>query len=486
MGKNKPAIFLNDVSGLTSPSKFHHMISSLVEPPELINAIENPDQYYNILNFVIDYLGDYCNSISCNDALNLISKINYRFLYQQQSRIDDIQIKKVEIIRKVLDRSLTIGSRKPCSNDGIVFILNAIGNDVETEMTLPYLQAIAESSDFPKKTVVVLNKQEMHSLPEWSKNLEFISLHSIQTQKKIELLREKKFRLAFYANDITCKITEQSLIATASIAPLQITSSASCISVHDRSVQGFIIGESYKEFLSNEAYSESKIEVPGCGNFINEAVITYGDALRRARSATKSNRNFSLISGANLYKLNSRLLDCWVRLLKQNSNYTLTLAPFNRSISSDHKQRLSHHLIHRFVSEGIDSSRIILLDNVGSRRKFMEILCEHDCFVDSFPFSSGNGAADAAVVGLPVVSMRGFNFRGNLAAAVMVDVCSELVTTISSEEDYINAVGLIADSYKRKPQIPSERFSRNFTNNQEVRQQIVAKLLSFYEDFDYE
>lgn len=486
MGKNKPEIFLNDISGIISPSKFQHMLRSMIDPPELINAIENPCEYYNVLNFIIGYLGNYCDSMTSNDALNLMSRINYRFLYQQQNRIDDIQIKKVEIIKKILDRSIGIGNREASSNEGIVFILNSIGSDVETEMTLPYLQAIAEAAYLPQKTVVILNKQEAHSLPNWSKNLEFVSLHNLQLEKKIEFLRKRKFRLAFYANDITCKITEQSLIASASIAPLQITSSASCISTHDSSVQGFIIGESYREFLSNENYSESKIEVPGCGNFISESVIAYGDDLRRARKAARSSRNFSLISGANLYKLNSRLLDCWVRLLKQNSNYTLTLAPFNRSISSDNKQRLSHHLIHRFVSEGIDASRIILLDNVGSRRKFMEILCEYDCFLDSFPFSSGNGATDAAVVGLPVVTMRGFNFRGNLAAAVMWDVCGEAVTTITSEEEYINAVRLIADSDNRTPQSPSERFSENFTNNQQVRQNIGAKLLSFYEDFDNE
>jgi len=135
---------------------------------------------------------------------------------------------------------------------------------------------------------------------------------------------------------------------------------------------------------------------------------------------------FVFCSFNNSYKIEPRVFDVWMRLLRNVEGSVLWLLDDNATATSNLKREAA--------ARGIDPARLVF----APRRPFPEHLTRHrlaDLFLDTLPYNAHTTASDALWMGLPLVTCKGPTFAGRVAASLLHAAgLSELVT--ETLEDY--------------------------------------------------
>ena len=128
----------------------------------------------------------------------------------------------------------------------------------------------------------------------------------------------------------------------------------------------------------------------------------------------------------NSYKIQPRIFDVWMRLLKSVEGSVLWLLADNEAATRNLRKEA--------VARGVDPARLVF----ASRSPLPDHLARHrlaDIFLDTLPYNAHTTASDALWMGLPVVTGKGDTFAGRVAASVLHAAgLPELVT--ESLQDY--------------------------------------------------
>ena len=122
----------------------------------------------------------------------------------------------------------------------------------------------------------------------------------------------------------------------------------------------------------------------------------------------------------NSYKINPKIFNVWMNILKKTNNSILWLLEEN-FLNKKNILKESKNL-------GVLDNRIIFADKI----KNSEHLARHklaDLFLDTLPYNAHTTASDALWSGLPVLTCLGHSFQGRVAASLLNSVgLSNLIT----------------------------------------------------------
>ncbi len=128
----------------------------------------------------------------------------------------------------------------------------------------------------------------------------------------------------------------------------------------------------------------------------------------------------------NSFKIQPRIFDIWMRLLRESDASVLWLLADNSSAVENFKRKAG--------ARGVDPDRLVF----APRAKLEEHLARHrlaDLFLDTLPYNAHTTASDSLWTGLPVLTCMGSTFAGRVAASILNAAgLPELVT--SSLEEY--------------------------------------------------
>src|SRR6185295_18710123 len=171
-------------------------------------------------------------------------------------------------------------------------------------------------------------------------------------------------------------------------------------------------------------YSEKIVHLPHCYQ-VNDSTRPIGEAPTRAEAGLPQNA-FVFCCFNAAWKITPAMFDVWMRLLKSVPDSVLWLLEDNEAA----KRNLGLAAAER----GIDPARMIFAPRVRSPVH----LARHrlaDLFLDTIPYNAHTTASDALWAGLPVLTCRGTQFDGRVAASLLETIgLTELVT--HSIEDY--------------------------------------------------
>jgi len=123
----------------------------------------------------------------------------------------------------------------------------------------------------------------------------------------------------------------------------------------------------------------------------------------------------------NPWKIGAAQFHVWMRLLKAVPGSVLWLRQGNGSTI--------HNLRMKANSLGVSAGRIIFAPPTETNAQHLTRLKLADLFLDTFPYNAHATAADALMVGLPIVTMKGASFASRVAASLLAAVgLSDLVT----------------------------------------------------------
>jgi predicted O-linked N-acetylglucosamine transferase (SPINDLY family) len=215
---------------------------------------------------------------------------------------------------------------------------------------------------------------------------------------------------------------------------------------------------------AREHYSERVVDLPDC--------FQANDSMRRISDQTPARADVGLPESAfvfcvfhSSYKLNPRMFDVWMTLLRQVPGSVLWLVADNRSVIDNLRREAAHR--------EVDPDRLVF----AQRMPYPDHLARHrlaDLFLDTFPFNGGATTSDALWTGLPVVTLSGEAFASRMSASLLNAIgLPELATSSPAEYEALalrlagnpEALGAIKARLARNrathPLFDTKRFTRH-------------------------
>ena len=162
------------------------------------------------------------------------------------------------------------------------------------------------------------------------------------------------------------------------------------------------------EIAMNE-YTEKIVFLPHCFQ-VNDSRRSIAAAPLRV-SCGLDDRAFVFCSFNSIYKLNPRLFDSWMNILRQTEHSVLWLLGENDA----QMQNLRHWAAARSVS----LERLVF----AGRLPYAEHLARYqlaDLVLDTLPFNGGTTTSDALWGGAPVLTCTGATFAGRMATSLLL------------------------------------------------------------------
>lgn len=124
----------------------------------------------------------------------------------------------------------------------------------------------------------------------------------------------------------------------------------------------------------------------------------------------------------NAYKLNPRMFDIWMKLLRETPGSVLWLRGAEPVLRAN--------LAREAEARGVGAERVVFASRVEAMDRHLARYRAADLFLDTLPYGAHATARDALWAGLPVLTCAGGSFAGRVAASLLTALgLPELVTT---------------------------------------------------------
>lgn len=193
----------------------------------------------------------------------------------------------------------------------------------------------------------------------------------------------------------------------------------------------------------------------------------------------KSKNKFVFCSFCNSYKINPKIFNSWIEILKKIKNGILWL-------QSNYNNEMKINLIRQVRLNNIDSNRIIFAKRLDSIEDHLSRYKYADLFLDTFPFNGHTTVSDSLFVGLPVLTIKGNSFTSRVASSLLYEVdLEELIT--NNFKDYIEkAIEIASNPVKHnelKIKLEKNKKNSNLFNNKLYTKNIEKAYIKMYEIF---
>ena len=187
-------------------------------------------------------------------------------------------------------------------------------------------------------------------------------------------------------------------------------------------------------------YSEKILFMPKIWN-----ALTPPNHLPEIDSSLKNKGStFSFCSFNNFQKLSDSTINVWSKILNQtNSQIYLKNSLYGG-------EDLKENVMKKFYDNGVKKNQLIFLDKEKKSEDHLKLYNKADLALDTFPYPGVTTTYEALLMGLPVLTMKGFNFNSRCGESIMKNMnMQEMIA--NDEIDYFNkAISIVNDKNSMK------------------------------------
>tara|TARA_B100001564_G_scaffold338329_1_gene330075 strand:- start:4 stop:1671 length:1668 start_codon:yes stop_codon:yes gene_type:complete len=159
----------------------------------------------------------------------------------------------------------------------------------------------------------------------------------------------------------------------------------------------------------------------------------------------KSNlSSFTFCSFNNFQKISDRTINVWSKILTKTKSKLLLKSSLIGG------EDLQNNVLEKFVKNGVLKDQIIIFDYKSDILEHYKLYNKANVALDTFPYPGVTTTCEALLMGLPVLTMRGFNANSRCGESILKNIkMNDLIA--NDDEDYLNkAISLtkIKDLYK--------------------------------------
>jgi predicted O-linked N-acetylglucosamine transferase (SPINDLY family) len=268
------------------------------------------------------------------------------------------------------------------------------------------------------------------------------------------MIRNASLDAIIIGTNISAVTNQIALLAAFRLAPLQIVSHCSPMTVGFKNCDAFLSGYlAYSPGLSEEEFHEKLILLDGppvCLDYSCEPRAAGGVVPDRAQLGIPAGAPV-FFNAASCFKMPLELLQLWARLLKEVPEAYLCLLPFNPNWTNKLPEASFNRLLEGVLMEvGVESNRVVIGPSLPNRAAVMEFERIADVYLDTFPFAGSISTVDPLQLGVPVVACDGKTTRSRCSGAQLREIGMEELVARSEEEYLQKAVRLARDVEYRK------------------------------------
>ncbi len=270
------------------------------------------------------------------------------------------------------------------------------------------------------------------------------NIYNLSDLEAINFIRNDEIDIAFDLMGATSSHRE--ILFKNRIAPVQINWIGYCNTI-GLSGNDFILADPHLIKKEEEKlYSEKVIYLPeiwNCHSGLKSERIEVPPPF-------KKNKYLTFCSFNNFCKINDKVILTWSEILREIKNSKLILKPSGRS----HSDRLKK----AFQKSGVENS-VHFYENIKSIDDHLKLYNEVDIALDTFPYNGVTTSFEAIWMGVPVLTMRGYNFNSRCGESINNNI--GLTNLIASNiEDYVNIAKDLSVNTKKLIDIRKQIFQK--------------------------
>ena len=248
------------------------------------------------------------------------------------------------------------------------------------------------------------------------------NINNLNDLDAINTIRSDEVDIAFDLMGATSSHRE--ILFKNRIAPIQINWIGYCNTI-GLNGNDYILADPYLIKKDEEKlYSEKIIYLPEIWN-------CHSGLKSERKEATVpfiKNKYLTFCSFNNFCKINDKVILAWSEILKKIKNSRLILKPSGRS----HSSRLKN----AFQKNGVEKS-VYFYENIRSVDDHLKLYNEVDVALDTFPYNGVTTSFEAIWMGVPVLTMKGYNFNSRCGESINNNI--GLTNLIASNiDDYVS------------------------------------------------
>jgi predicted O-linked N-acetylglucosamine transferase (SPINDLY family) len=157
-------------------------------------------------------------------------------------------------------------------------------------------------------------------------------------------------------------------------------------------------------------YVEKIIHLPNSFMPVDSGeILTQEKASKKSFGLPETGFIFSCFNGG--FKLNELVLRSWAKILLAVDSSILWIASSNITFKKN--------ILVEFGKLGVDSSRIIFAERVGSIEDHLSRISLSDLFLDTNPYNAHSTAIDFLKAGVPIIAIPGNSFPSRVSASIL-------------------------------------------------------------------
>ena len=148
---------------------------------------------------------------------------------------------------------------------------------------------------------------------------------------------------------------------------------------------------------------------------------------------------FTFCSFNNFHKLSDRTIETWSKILNQENTEIIL------KDSLQGGKDLQENVVKKFLKNGVNIEQLIILENQDTIFDHLKLYNKVNLALDTFPYPGVTTSCEAILMGVPVLTMKGFNSNSRCGESIMKNLgMDEMIA--NDELDYVNkAVSIISD-----------------------------------------
>ena len=185
-----------------------------------------------------------------------------------------------------------------------------------------------------------------------------------------------------------------------------------------------------------------------------------------------SSQPFTYGSFNNFSKISEDVIDAWSKILRDTNSQIYLKNP-----KHDTPSLVKKNIIERFLERDVSKKKILFLDHQPNRYNHLELYNKIDLALDTFPYPGVTTSCESVLMGVPVLTMKGYNFISRCGESININLKMEDFIA-ENKNDYVNkAIYWQQNSKKLKnlkqnlrnralssPVFDTVSFAKDFTN----------------------
>ena len=229
------------------------------------------------------------------------------------------------------------------------------------------------------------------------------------------------------------------------LAPTQISWLGYCNTMGIKNMDYLISDPNLIFPEEKELYSEKILYLPSIWNCHSGLTL---DRIEIEAPVIK-NKFITFGSFNNYNKINDDVIEVWLNILKKIPSSKLILKSSTKKENDKFKNFLQ--------KENLDKS-VIFLPTAKNFEDHMNLYKNIDIALDTFPWNGVTTSFEAIWMGIPVVTMKGYNFNSRCGESINKNIqMSELIA--ENKEDYVSKVLDLSSDIKKLSNIRKQIFN---------------------------